>query len=192
MGGVVSRYLDKIRYTALSKLSKNKLNWMNVEKNIKLHQHRYEKGLISSYEFWKLVANDLGIEDYNKVKKIFIDSMIKMGRVNEDVVQFARELKKKGYKVGILSNTCETDANIHKKRGDYKLFSPVILSHELGYAKPEEKIYLIALERLKVKPNECVFIDDKEINLKPARKLGIKTILFKSPAQMKKELNKLL
>ena len=44
------------------------------------------------------------------------------------------------------------------------------------------------LERLKVKANECIYIDDREVNLEPAKKLGMKTILFRNAKQLKKEL----
>jgi HAD superfamily hydrolase (TIGR01509 family) len=47
-------------------------------------------------------------------------------------------------------------------------------------------------EKLNIKPEECVFIDDHEENLVPARQLGMHTILFQSITQMKRDLEKLL
>lgn len=191
MGGVVSTDLEKMRYTALSELSEDKLSWKDVEKRTKPYEHRFDVGLISANNYWKLVAKCLKINNYNNVKEVYFDS-IKKAKLNKKVIQLAKRLKEKKYKIGILSNTNELDANVHKKRGDYSLFSPVILSYEVGCRKPENKIYQIALKKLKVKPNECILIDNNRSKLLPARKLGIKTILFKSANQLKKELNKLL
>jgi putative hydrolase of the HAD superfamily len=58
--------------------------------------------------------------------------------------------------------------------------------------KPELKIYRLTLKKLKVKPEECIFIDDKEKNLKPAKKLGIKTVLAKNPKQVIRDVCKIL
>jgi len=64
------------------------------------------------------------------------------------------------------------------------------LSHELGIIKPQNEIYEIAMEKLNVKPKECLLIDDQEDCLKPARKMGMITILFKSLLQLKEKLQK--
>ena len=68
----------------------------------------------------------------------------------------------------------------------------------IGYRKsslckePSKKIYLEVLKKLKVKGDECVFIDNEERNIKTAKSLGMKTILFKSMRQLRKELRELL
>ncbi|MCJ7663451.1 MAG: HAD-IA family hydrolase, partial [Desulfobacterales bacterium] len=54
--------------------------------------------------------------------------------------------------------------------------------------KPEQRIYEIALERLGVHPHEAVFIDDRVDFIAGAKKLGIHTILFKDPEQVRQAL----
>lgn len=189
MGGVVLTELDKIRYTALSKLSK--LDWKDVKNRIRPIEHKFDIGLASPNNYWKMIAKILKINDCNKVKEIYLSSITR-AKLNKKVIQLAKWLKEKKYKVGILSNTNEIDANVNKKRGDYDLFSPVILSHEVGYRKPEKRIYQIALKKLKVKANECIFIDNKKDKLLTAKKLGIKIIFFKSASQLKRDISKLL
>ncbi|MBI4162306.1 MAG: HAD-IA family hydrolase [Candidatus Aenigmarchaeota archaeon] len=49
----------------------------------------------------------------------------------------------------------------------------------------------IALEKAKCKAEECVFIDDKESNLLPAKKLGMRVVLFESPEKLESALGKL-
>lgn len=64
----------------------------------------------------------------------------------------------------------------------------LVLSHEAGVAKPDRRIYEMALERIGSPAEKCVFIDDQEEALKPTEELGMKTILFKSVDQLKDEL----
>ena len=60
--------------------------------------------------------------------------------------------------------------------GIYALFDEVLESRVLGVRKPDPRFYQLACERLGVQPEECVFLDDLGVNLKPARALGMYTI----------------
>jgi putative hydrolase of the HAD superfamily len=192
VGGVLCGNLSGNIYSSLSKLSKDKLSYRTVKKRIDQYENMFEEGKITPIEFEKRVADKLGIENYYKIIELYKTAVIKKGQVNKDVKKLAEELKKKGYKTGLLSNTCKIHADVHKKRGDYNGFSPLVLSYIIGYRKPRKEIYIIALRKLKIKPEECIFIDNKKWNLEPAMRLGIKTILFKSPYQLRREMNKLL
>jgi putative hydrolase of the HAD superfamily len=71
-------------------------------------------------------------------------------------------------------------------------FDKMIISAEVGAAKPEPKVFQIALEQFGVKPNEAVFLDDFHINIEGCEKVGMKGILFKDPESALKQLKKLL
>ena len=58
----------------------------------------------------------------------------------------------------------------------------------LGLRKPDEAIYRLALQVTQRSPGECVFIDDREVNLECPRELGLHTILFQNAAQLRSEL----
>ena len=73
-----------------------------------------------------------------------------------------------------------------------EIFDLLIESSIEGCRKPEEKFYEIACERLKVKPENCVFLDDLGINLKPARAMGMTTIKVIDPEDAIKELYEIL
>ena len=68
------------------------------------------------------------------------------------------------------------------------LFEFVLESSKVGVRKPEPAIYLMACERLGVRPEETVFLDDLGINLKPARALGMATIKVDDPDRALAEL----
>ena len=58
----------------------------------------------------------------------------------------------------------------------------------LGVRKPEERIYKVALEVTQRDPDECLFIDDRELNLECARQLRMRTIHFQDAAQLRRDL----
>jgi putative hydrolase of the HAD superfamily len=61
------------------------------------------------------------------------------------------------------------------------LFEHVVESSKLGLRKPDPRIYRHACDLLGVQPEECVYLDDLGINLKPARTLGMRTIKVGDP-----------
>ena len=61
------------------------------------------------------------------------------------------------------------------------LFEHVVESSKLGVRKPDPRIYQHACELLGVKPQDCIYLDDLGINLKPARALGMRTIKVGDP-----------
>ena len=73
-----------------------------------------------------------------------------------------------------------------------EIFDLLVESSIEGCRKPEEKFYEIACERLNVKPENCVFLDDLGINLKPARAMGMTTIKVIDPEEAIKELYEIL
>ncbi|WP_440635811.1 HAD-IA family hydrolase [Bradyrhizobium sp. PUT101] len=68
------------------------------------------------------------------------------------------------------------------------LFDHVIESAKIGLRKPDPRIYQMMIETLKVDPNNCVYLDDLGVNLKPARQMGMTTIKVTGGAQAIAEL----
>jgi HAD superfamily hydrolase (TIGR01662 family) len=99
------------------------------------------------------------------------------------VDQVLHELKKQ-YKLGIVSNTT-TSREEHvrialKKIGIERNFDVIVTSVDVGYEKPHEKIFLTALRKLGVEPNEAVMVGNRiSKDILGANKLGMKSILYK-------------
>lgn len=70
-------------------------------------------------------------------------------------------------------------------RRDFQVFFSSCYLHT---RKPEETIFRIALEVTQRPPGECVFIDDRPLNLENPAKLGMNVILYQNPAQLRSEL----
>ena len=70
-------------------------------------------------------------------------------------------------------------------RREFKAF---FSSCYLGIRKPDEGIYRLALEVTQRHPEECLFIDDRELNLECARQLQMRTIHFQNAEQLRQDL----
>lgn len=134
-------------------------------------------------DFFKTPISEEQMKD---IKKIWTTTWTPTPEMEELIEKLGED-----YKLAILSNSDKANSDKFRERGWYSCFNPVILSHEEGVIKPEKEIYEITLERLGLQPEECVFIDDQESVLEPARKMGMKTIHFENIQQLKKELRQL-
>ncbi|MGB8192190.1 MAG: HAD family phosphatase, partial [Chitinophagaceae bacterium] len=65
-----------------------------------------------------------------------------------------------------------------------------IVSGEEKTRKPFPQIYQLLIDRFGINPSTSIYIDDNARNLEPAQQLGFHTIHFKSPEQLREELNK--
>ena len=147
---------------------------------------------VSEKNVMQRFARHLGISDVKKLKSVWDMFYATKSKLDEKVVDIAKNLKKSGYHIAILSNVFEHRARILKRTGGYNNFKPVLLSCKIGMRKPDEKIYRYAVKRLNARPQECIFIDDREKNLVSAEKIGMKTILFKNAKQLEMDLKEYL
>uniref|UniRef100_A0A8C6C1I7 Bifunctional epoxide hydrolase 2 n=1 Tax=Monodon monoceros TaxID=40151 RepID=A0A8C6C1I7_MONMO len=116
-------------------------------------------------------------------------------KVNDPMLQAALTLRRKGFTTCILTNIWLDDST---QRGSLAQtmcelrphFDFLIESCRIGMAKPDPQIYKFMLDVLKASPNEVVFLDDFEVNLKPARDLGMVTILVRDTDTALRELGK--
>ena len=76
--------------------------------------------------------------------------------------------------------------------GLYETFQYRFLSTEMHMMKPNKDIFISAIQTLNVPPEDVIFIDDKEENIKTASLLGLKTILFENADKTKEILSQYL
>ena len=95
------------------------------------------------------------------------------------------------YKIGLLSNYSNNlRGKIENEWGISNVFDEIVISCEVGMIKPDPAIFSLMLDRLEVKADETVFIDDRIRNIDGAKKMGFHTIFFTSKEQALKELYK--
>lgn len=85
---------------------------------------------------------------------------------------------KSQYKIGMLSNAGSDMLHTLFTPEQRALFDDVVLSYQVGVAKPNPEVYLLAAKRLGVRPEECVFVDDKEQFCHAARNVGMKAVRY--------------
>ena len=142
------------------------------------------RGLVSHDEsFRKFFGVPISGQQMEEIKNIWMTTW----SPTEEMVELVKRLGEK-YVLAVLSNSDSLNSEKYAKKGWYSYFDYLILSHETGLLKPDIEIYQMTLDRLKLPAGECLFIDDQEKVLVPARKLGMDTIHFKSVAQLKEEL----
>ncbi|MBY8990659.1 MAG: HAD family phosphatase [Candidatus Lokiarchaeota archaeon] len=107
------------------------------------------------------------------------------------MAEIIERLHQAGYTVSLLSNTHDIHAKSNMLKGFYDNFDNVFLSNEIGLIKPDMEKYKYVIKKLDTSPKKCVFIDDKILNLVPARELGMIVIRFESFERFKKTLNEL-
>lgn len=102
------------------------------------------------------------------------------------------DLKQRGYKLYGLTNWCSKVYEVMNTYPIFKLLDGQVISCEEHIIKPDAAIYHRLLEKLNLKADECVFTDDREVNIIGATACGIKGIVFHNAEQFKQELNTLL
>ena len=131
-----------------------------------------DTGYLSTEE----IINIINDRTNNKYKDLVIDFMhnfYKYRYVQEEVLDIIKELKEKGYRVYLLSNTNELTYDKVIKDIEY-LFDGVVLSYQIHMIKPHEGIYKYLIDKYNINPEESLFVDDREVNIKTANALGIK------------------
>lgn len=107
--------------------------------------------------------------------------------------EWIADLKNAGYHVYILSNYARATYELTRDLDlDFlPLTDGAVFSFEIGHVKPEQEIYHILMEKYRLGPQECVFIDDNADNLVYPGQIGWQTILFRSYGQAQHDLTAL-
>jgi epoxide hydrolase-like predicted phosphatase len=149
--------------------------------------YRSNAGQLDSATFNQLFAQKLGLdlETWRQLKDI-------EEQPNMELFDYIRTELKSCYKIGFLSNVGH-DVIERKIPSDLReLFDVDIRSADVGYQKPDPRIYQLALDKLGVLADEAVFTDDHEPYLAGAAALGIHTILYTSLEDFKSRLGLIL
>ena len=116
------------------------------------------------------------------------------GSIRENMVSFLRELKS-NFKLGCITNNVKpsSEENTDNETKEVmSIFDHVIESSIVGIRKPNPEIYMMSCDALNVSPDQCIYLDDLGINLKPARELGMTTIKVIQPEDAIQEVRNLL
>jgi putative hydrolase of the HAD superfamily len=155
------------------------------------YRDAYDRGTLNGETYWRAVAKDLGHEaDSKLVSALCAADVEHWGRPNEAMIAWAERLQRAGVKTGVLSNLGDAmEAGILARFDWLQRFTHHTFSHRLGMAKPDAAIYRYAAEGLGVKPEEILFVDDREENIAGARAAGMVAIPYSNHSAFVAEMH---
>ncbi|MEU0570411.1 HAD family phosphatase [Nonomuraea sp. NPDC005983] len=115
-----------------------------------------------------------------------------LGTLNTELAAYLGALRPR-YATGILSNSFVGAREREQERyGFADLTDHIAYSHEIGMSKPDPRTYRLVCERLAVRPEQAIFVDDAERCVEGARAIGMHGVHFRSNAQAIAEIDALL
>jgi putative hydrolase of the HAD superfamily len=160
----------------------------------------FDSGALTGQMFWQRIAKQAGLgpagtepagtEPNDKLIDELVHWDVRMWMTeNRAMLAWQLELKRHGLLTAILSNMGDT---IHKAMVSefawLSYFDVLVWSYQRRITKPDAAIYRYALEKLGTLPEETLFIDDREENVRAAIAMGMKGIVFTNVDQLRREL----
>ena len=152
-----------------------------------------EKGRITEADFLSSIEAELGRDvKLGSLRETYFAHL----RPNASMIGYMRELRDRGLRMALLTNNVrEWEPHWRSKLPDIdEIFEVVVDSAFVGMRKPERGIYELTLEQLGdgVHAEECVFVDDTDVNCDAAAELGMHAVRFRDSDQAIAELEELL
>jgi putative hydrolase of the HAD superfamily len=147
-----------------------------------LHRRDYDSGVLDDEQYWRRVVEGSPLPPDQlsaTLEALMTADFLSWNDARESVWEIAAAFKAAGGRTAILSNGVPAVMNrVRAARPLADCFDAVIVSFEVGCAKPEQRIYEICLEKLGVPAASALFVDDRLENLVAAEQLGIRTLHF--------------
>jgi putative hydrolase of the HAD superfamily len=154
-------------------------------------RHDYDLGRFDGSAFWRKIGEETG----RAFTPVQIQSLIEQdvlqwtSLLDEPMLAWSAALQEAGFVTAILSNMpFEIDHYMRQEFGWLAHFTHLTFSCEHGIAKPDPAIYTYTCDQLGVLPEEALFIDDKQVNVEAAERIGLQAIQFRNIAQLRDEL----
>lgn len=190
IGNVILHFTNDIYREKIAKLAGKTTEEIkqiiNIDSDV---TKRFESGEINGQQFYEEFSQLCGINvPYLELKTIY--SKDKYSRV-EGTKELIEKLKT-NYKVSILSNTSEWDWNyVVQEAPEILTFETITTSFGAKAMKPKKEIFEDALNKLNLKPEECVFVDDIEEYVEAAKEIGFNAFQFTSAKKLEEDLREI-
>jgi epoxide hydrolase-like predicted phosphatase len=144
-------------------------------------------GRITSAQFWADVGRRLGLQDPDEFSRQFWSG----DRLDGELVELIKYLRHGERRTALLSNGPASLIEFFHESGISDLFDVVVVSACEGVMKPDRAIYELTLNRLGVRPEQAVFVDDLRENVRAAQDLGIGAVRFRGLAPLRRSLREM-
>lgn len=144
-----------------------------------------DKGTLSKDEFLQILSKET-----NK-RPAAIEFELNNFELDQQLIKLLEQLAS-NYKIGLLCNaSAKIIGPIITNNNLAKYFHSVVISSDVGLAKPQREIYELILKELKTSANHAIFIDDRQANVDAANSIGITGILYTDLPKLSDALNSL-
>jgi len=154
-----------------------------------------ETGRLSETDFLRKLGDALEPAlghrpELHRFREIYFDAL----HPNEPMIDLMRQAKERGYRMGLLTNNVREWEPVWRTMLPVdEIFEVVVDSGFVGCRKPDREIYDLTLERMGgPSPEECLFIDDTDVNCTTATELGMSAVHFRDNDQAIPELRNAL
>lgn len=149
----------------------------------------YDRGDLTAEAYWLKFAAELNARiAREQIEQLRRWEVAMWSNVNSAMVRWSRQLNDAGIKTAVLSNM-HADLVKHVRTLDWaQRFTVKTFSAEVRLVKPEAAIYEHTLRGLGTAAMKTLFVDDRELNIKAARSLGIRAVQFRSIPQLRDDL----
>ena len=133
--------------------------------------YKADIGELTSLEVWEAIGFQGNLE---KIEEEYLDTI----ELSEGFIDFIEKVKDK-YKLAIISNDSSRWSKFLREKFDINRYFDVIsISGDLKIQKPDERIFLLTIEKLGVNAEDCIYVDDRTGNLDAAQKVGMNPVLL--------------
>jgi putative hydrolase of the HAD superfamily len=165
------------------------LEWDDFEGRHELSFPAFDSGLVSLNQY---LDRTLFYKPRSFTREEFIAFMLGQSKEYPEARAVLDSIARSGkYLIGSINNEpFELNEYRIQKFDLRRNFLVFFSSCYVHSRKPEETIYRMALKITQRPPAECIFIDDRPLNLENPRRMGMNVILYQNPAQLRSELQK--
>jgi putative hydrolase of the HAD superfamily len=140
----------------------------------------YDLGMPTD-EYWRVTAGSLGLAPPAgaQLEALVAGDVASWTRYRDAMWDLVRTFRASGGRTAFLSNGVPpVMARIRQDRPLADWFDVVVVSYEVGLAKPDPRIFALCLERLGVEAASTLFVDDRAVNTASATAVGLQTLTF--------------
>lgn len=154
-------------------------------------RERYDRGC-TDLEYWQAVGQRAGA-DVDRLLAAALSEADAAGWLETDPAALAliAELDRSGASLCLLSNAPSTHGEVFRRQAWARHFDRIMISGDLGgIAKPDPAIWAALTAMLEAPPSECLFLDDRQVNVAGARAAGLHAELWTGAADARAHLAK--
>ncbi|MFG2532996.1 HAD family hydrolase [Streptomyces sp. NPDC048516] len=148
----------------------------------------YDRGW-SDLHYWRAVGHAAG-------RRVTVRQVAQLTRVDlagwretaPEVLTLLGELNQAGVPLALLSNAPRSHGQFFRRQPWSALFRHLVFSGEVGVAKPERDVWEVLLRRLRCAPGDCLFFDDRRVNIDSARTAGVPARHWTGPAAARQDI----